>query len=120
MMSDGSLQRRLTDSAPNDSRPVWSPDGREIVFDSSPGIWVLSVRDLGVRMLTDNSDADATWSPDGSKIAFARCCPGGATEIFVMEADGSNVVRLTRNADGSQQTNLSNDPGTDLFPNWKP
>ena len=40
------------------------------------------------------------WSPDGSKIAFASGRDGNA-EIYVMNADGTNVVRLT------------NDPGND-------
>jgi TolB protein len=51
------------------------------------------------------------WSPDGSRIAFAR----GTTEdgvpkveVYVMDADGSNVMNLTRH------------PAQDSSPTWSP
>ncbi|MBA3551582.1 MAG: PD40 domain-containing protein [Actinobacteria bacterium] len=97
MKADGSLQTRLTDNVVNDSRPAWSPDGRRLAYDSSPGIWVLYAKDGRTRMLTGGNDSDPTWSPDGSKVAFARCCPGGWAEIFVVNSDGSGAVRLTHN-----------------------
>ena len=34
------------------------------------------------------------WSPDGTKIAFYRE-EGGYFDIYTMDADGSNVRRLT-------------------------
>ncbi len=52
-------------------------------------------------------DDSAVWSPDGTKIAFVRFY-GGAGEIFVM------------NADGSGQTDLTNDPANDGDPTWSP
>jgi Tol biopolymer transport system component len=43
------------------------------------------------------ADLDPAWSPGGTRIAFSRYLPGNPTaEIFVMEADGSQRVRLTR------------------------
>ena len=51
----------------------------------------------GVQQLTDtdNDDWDAVpvWSPDGKQIAFASDRYGDY-EIFVMNADGTNVVSL--------------------------
>ena len=35
------------------------------------------------------------WSPDGSRIAFCRALPGRPSELWVMDADGSNERALT-------------------------
>ena len=45
--------------------------------------------------LTDNTaqDSGPAWSPSGSKIAFER-----SSDLWVMNADGTNQTRLTNNA----------------------
>lgn len=46
------------------------------------------------------SDSQPAWSPDGSRIAYVRW-PGedlGSTDIWLMDADGTNRERVTRNA----------------------
>ncbi len=47
---------------------------------------------LAGRKGTD--DAMPAWSPDGKHIAFASNRAGN-WDIYVMDADGSNVVQLT-------------------------
>lgn len=99
------------------------------------------------------------WSPDGSKIAFAgflsstgtatsSSVPGSASEIFVVNADGTGLTRLTNNtvmdempawspdgtkiafasdyqiyvmnADGTELTRLTHDNAFDAEPSWSP
>ncbi len=62
----------------------------------------------GLTLLTARgSNLMPTWSPDGARIAF---CAGrdGNNEIYVM------------NADGSGQTNITNNPASDCDPAWGP
>ena len=52
------------------------------------------------------------WSPDGRKVAFASAdrqpWDGGNFDLYVMNADGSGLRRLTR------------DPASDVAPVWSP
>jgi TolB protein len=52
-------------------------------------------------------DYDPVWSPDGSKIAFASDRDGD-WEVYAM------------NADGTDQTNLTENPADDYDPAWSP
>jgi hypothetical protein len=77
-----------------------------IVFatDRSDGsdIWVMGGDGSNPECLTNTTQAVISyrpdWSPDGTKVAFTRDFNNGNREIFVMNADGSNVVNLTNNA----------------------
>ncbi|MBI4563972.1 MAG: PD40 domain-containing protein [Planctomycetes bacterium] len=46
------------------------------------------------RRLAEVGGTQPCWSPDGRRIAFASA-KDGSTNIYVMDADGTNVTRLT-------------------------
>jgi TolB protein len=82
-----------------DEEARWSPDGRTIalVRTGTPreaGIFLAGSDGRGRRRLTRGLDTAPAWSPDGRKIAFRRGLLVG--DIFVVNADGSNVRNLTR------------------------
>ena len=122
--ADGTGLRNLTNDPSGDSHPAWSPDGKRIVFCSTRGdgenddIYVINVDGTGLVRLTDNGlywDTFPSFSPDGKKILFRRLLrirsPEGTafnSEIFVM------------NADGSDATNVSKDAFFDGWPAWSP
>ena len=116
-------------ATPGDIRyPTVSPDGTMVAFragdlveaSGDEEIYVMNADGTDVHQLTANADFDSapTWSPDGTRIAFehadaATLTPGSRTEpeqkdIFVMNADGSDVQQLT------------DSPGKDEGPVWSP
>jgi TolB protein len=78
------------------SLPVFSPDGRQIVFHgtaegaSAPDLFVINVDGSNLRRLTTHPDSDTTptWSPSGTQIAFTSDRTG-RPQIYLMNADGT-------------------------------
>jgi len=70
----------------------------EIVFQSNldGDNEIYSISNIGLKKLTDNTweDEHPMWSPDGKQIAFTAN-PEGSYDIFIMNADGSNINPLT-------------------------
>jgi Tol biopolymer transport system component len=101
--ADGSGLRRLTHNWRFDAAPVWSPDGRKILFvrRRHPDVYVMNADGSGQRNLTGSvtyplaSHQAPTWSPDGRKILFVSN-RGGNGEVYVMNADGSGLRKLTQ------------------------
>jgi Tol biopolymer transport system component len=71
--ADGSGVRQLTNDAPRDRRPRWSPDGRTVAFYSDRSgkfeIWTIGADGSGLRQVTDEPAVlYSVWSPDGTRI----------------------------------------------------
>lgn len=127
MNIDGSDQRRVTQTNSNEQTPVWSPDGEKILFissrDGNAEIYTMLPDGSEQTRLTNNPGLDrvARWSPDGNKIIFysksqpKTIDPNEQSEITIMDADGSNRVRLTNDKFPDQGPVISPDGKTILF-----
>jgi len=112
----------------------WSPDGTQIAFESfrdeGKDIWIMEADGSNPVNLTGkltslesqtsfspegklititptSSERHPSWSSDGTQIAFTSNRDGNP-EIYVMDADGTNLVKLTNNA------------AIDQGPDWSP
>ena len=92
--------------------PAWSPVDNWIAhrgcYGGDCGLW-LTHADSGERrrLTTGGSDGQPAWSPDGSRVAYISQDDGNF-EIYRIDRDGSNKVRLT------------DDIHSDGLPVWSP
>ena len=100
--------------------PSFSQSGNELCFNSQVrprDIYIVNVHGTGLTNLTnqtgDNLRCD--WSPKSNSIAFGSTRDGNE-EIYVINADGSDVVRLTGDVLAGQDPA----PGVDANPAWSP
>lgn len=81
-----------------------SPGGAQLMFEGWMGdnaeVFVFDVERGLLRNLTNHpaQDVHPIWSPDGRLIAFESLRDGGRW-VYVMDADGRNVRRLTTQKD---------------------
>ena len=99
--ADGTKQRVLTGNVGNNIYPAWSADGKRVIFSSNrDGVdnAIYEVKPDGSqlkRIAAQVTGFVVRSSPKGKKIGFvAGKYP--VSEIYVMNADGSNVVQLTK------------------------
>jgi serine/threonine-protein kinase len=83
--------------------PTWAPDGERLAFSSlgqGGDVYVINADGTGLRNLTRHPAPDSRpeWSPSGGRIAFLSR-RDQTREIYVMNEDGTEPVRLTFNAD---------------------
>ena len=76
----------------------WSSDGNSVAFtvQSGPdqGIYIRNPDGVNEYRVTDALDYNPIWSPDSRQLAFLSTRDKNA-EIYMMDADGGNLKRLT-------------------------
>ena len=118
MSTNGTGVRQLTFNQAADTKPVLTPDGQKVVYESAEAqasnpegdqeIYVMNADGSGNRNLTDNRAILDEWmpsiSPDGKKIAYVSegeqvGNPQADPEIYAMNLDGSEQKNLTSNGE---------------------
>jgi tol-pal system beta propeller repeat protein TolB len=93
----------------------WSPDGEYIAYSEfaggeyAPEKWSVFIarRDGSDARLLAPAAGWVAWSPNGAQLAF-QSPRSGNPDIYVVDRDGSNVIRVT------------DEPASDSAPAWSP
>ena len=117
---ESGAERRLTRRETPEYDASFSPDGKRLVFcavTQTPGQGNLDLCTIGIEdqdsrhLIGDDGklshEESPAWSPDGKQIAFTSTRDGNQ-EIYLINADGQNLRRVTQ------------DPGMDAHPTWTP
>jgi dipeptidyl aminopeptidase/acylaminoacyl peptidase len=108
---DGGEPQQLTSDRNQNSGPLWSPDGQEILYLSNmfpdsyrilPALKVVNLEGDVRDLVLDWGHASApAWTPDGNHVVFAgnpeRLLLGDPQHMFIIERDGGQPRCLTPN-----------------------
>jgi hypothetical protein len=95
---DGTNQVNLTNDAPVESDPAWSPDGTKLLFLAASGVLTMNPDGTGVSDTGGRANLPSDWSPDGRLIATEIVRNGSCKTFFdlaVVHLDGSPEQDLT-------------------------
>ena len=109
---------RLTFAGGQAADPAVSRDGRRLAYSQHQvreNVWRVDLAGGGAAgpprqlMPSTREDGWPQYSPDGARIAFVSN-RSGTRQIYICDADGSNLVRLTSLAGGVERP----------YPGWSP
>ena len=100
-MSNPTDVKRITYAGQYNATPSWAPDGKKILFagwvDKHFDIFTVTADGSKIDRFTkdEGNNEDPSFSPNGNMITFSSNRGGKEKAIYLMNADGTNVRRLT-------------------------
>jgi Tol biopolymer transport system component len=119
MGASGESVRRLSERGVA-YHPAWSPDSQQVIYTEERfrdprernvaphRLWIVNIRSLEKRLITEKDVVQPQWSPNGHRIAYWASDEGSERDIWTMKPTGDDAVRVT------------NDAATDWNPIWSP
>jgi tricorn protease len=106
---------RLTANSGYDSTPRVSPDGRQVVFESSRTgvrqLYLMSIRGGEPKQLTFHSGGAqlGSWSNDGRRITFSARRDGRAENIYVLDTVSGSSRKIVNDENSTTSPRFSPD-----------
>lgn len=117
---DGTSLTRLTFSSEKEMDPSCSPNGSKVIYTLEKtgdiNLWMLDLNTSETKQLTTDFGLWSAFSHDGEKIAYS----GGNSDIYVMDIDGSNKVRLTSSSESEYAPCFSPDDSMIVYSKGEP
>ena len=117
-------EKWLTRGGSIDRQPVFSRDGRRVMFSSNRSgnldLWVIELQTGAMTRLTDDpgQDWDPAYTPDGSGILWSSDRSGNF-EIWSAAADGSDAKQISHDGVGAENPAMSADGAWILYSSYR-
>jgi TolB protein len=119
MRADGSRARHVFPALDGASGPVWAPHGHRLLINDQTKLYVMDARRgrpraivaLAASSAGEREQPFSHWSPNGAEISFCQLDRAGRSEIWIVDADGTGLRRLTTPPKGALG---------DTHPSWQP
>ena len=79
---------------PDGEDPSFSNDGQQLVFRRSSGLYISDIDGSNATQITSGNDRAPAWHPSSDKIIFERTLPGENSDLWTVNKDGSNEIKL--------------------------
>lgn len=78
----------------------WSPDGRFLTYVKNGRIIIYDTGLHSSRAILEPGARDAQWFPSGRELLFSSPDAAGISQLYRINADGTDKRQLTQNAEG--------------------
>lgn len=102
LSASGGKPRQVTFGESEDSTPIFSPDGKSIVFQSNREapeerhLWIVPLDGSKPRRVTNLSqgvESAPQWSPDGKQLYFISSAPFESPDLYVVSTGRADAPR---------------------------
>jgi eukaryotic-like serine/threonine-protein kinase len=107
----GESMRRITDDPPRDRGPVFTPDGRSLIFysnrDGNWGLWTIRLDGAGLRKIGSGSAVYPLVSPKGDLVVFTAAQGHGLFSTPITSSIDAKPIELPGHSTGTKYFNAT-------------
>jgi len=118
-------ERWVTRGNSSDRQPVYSPDGKTVLFSSNRSgnldLWTIATDGGTVRRVTDDNaeDWDPAFTPDGKRVVWSSGRSGNL-EIWIANVDGSGAKQISNDGVDAENPTATTDGQWIVYNSFNP